>query len=353
MASNPTDPAGRGKYADRLDPELWDYIDKVNSWYPPQIVAAPIAEQRAVYDKMCVAFHQGHPEGVTTSDGVVATAAHAIPVRRYRMANGIAAAVVVYCHGGGFVLGDLDSHDDICAEICAGTGFEVVSADYRLAPEHLHPASFDDAFAVFEWVAATCTLPIVLCGESAGGNLAAAVAQGTRHHPRHAIGQVLIYPGLGGDENGRSYVEHAEAPLLTLADIDFYRRVRSAPGQSADDPTFSPLKDRDFSGLPPTIIVTAECDPLSSDGEAYRERIVAAGGQAWWREEKRLVHSFLRARPTVPRAAEAFGRIVADIARLGAGGGALISPPRGGDGRQGRGGEGSQPFGSLSSSNHS
>lgn len=317
MASNPSNPASRGKYADRLDLELWDYIDEVNSWYPPEIVAAPIAEQRVVYNRMCVAFHQGRPAGVTTSDSLVATAAHAIPVRRYRM-RGKAAAIVVYYHGGGFVLGDLDSHDDICAEICAGTGFEVVSADYRLAPEHLHPSSFDDALAVFEWVATTTTQPIVLCGESAGGNLAAAVAQATRHHPRHAIGQVLIYPGLGGDESGRSYIEHADAPLLTVADIDFYRRVRSAPGQSADDPTFSPLKDRDFSGLPPMVIVTAECDPLSSDGEAYRDLIVAAGGQALWREEPRLVHSFLRARPTVPRAAKAFARIVADIAKLGA-----------------------------------
>ena len=316
MASDPTDPANRGRYADRLDPELWDYIDKVNSWYPPEIVAAPIAEQRAVYDRMCVAFHQGRPEGVTTSDGLVATSAHAIPIRRYRMTNRAAAAVVVYYHGGGFVLGDLDSHDDICAEICAGTGFEVVSADYRLAPEHLHPASFVDALAVFEWVAATSALPIVLCGESAGGNLAAAVAQATRRHKRHAVGQMLIYPGLGGDESSGSYVEHADAPLLTLADIEFYRRVRSAPGQPADDPTFSPLKDRDFSGLPPTVIVTAECDPLSSDGEAYRDRILAAGGRAWWRGEPRLVHSFLRARPTVPRAAEAFARIVRDIAGL-------------------------------------
>ncbi|MDX8452634.1 alpha/beta hydrolase [Mesorhizobium sp. VK9D] len=317
MAGDPIDPASGGKYAGRLDAELWDYLDRVNSWYPPEIVAAPIAEQRAVYDRMCVAFHRGRPEGVTTSDGLVAAATHAIPVRRYRMAGKAAAAVVVYYHGGGFVLGDLDSHDDICAEICAGTGFEVISADYRLAPEHLHPASFDDALAVFEWVAATSVLPIVLCGESAGGNLAAAVAHTMRH--RHAVGQMLIYPGLGGDESRGSYIEHAEAPLLTLADIEFYRRVRSAPGQSPDDPTFSPLRDRDFSGLPPTIIVTAECDPLSCDGRTYRDRILAAGGRAWWREEPRLVHSFLRARSTVPRAAEAFARIIADIDALGRG----------------------------------
>ncbi|WP_083355130.1 alpha/beta hydrolase [Mesorhizobium sp. ORS 3428] len=326
MASAPCGPARRGKYSGLLDPELWDYIDRVNSWYPPEIVAAPIAEQRAVYSRMCAAFHQGRPEGVAASDCVVAAAPHAIPIRRYRMAGKAAAAIVVYYHGGGFVLGDLDSHDDICAEICAGIGFEVVSADYRLAPEHLHPASLDDARAVFEWVAATSALPILLCGESAGGNLAAAVAQATRHHARHAIGQVLIYPGLGGDETGHSYVEHAEAPLLSLADIDFYRRIRSAPGQSPDDPTFSPLRDHDFSGLPPTVIVTAECDPLSSDGEVYRDRILAAGGRALWREEPRLVHSFLRARPTVPRAAEAFQRIISNIAELGACDEALISP---------------------------
>ena len=326
MAGDAADPTKRGKYADRLDPELWAYIDQVNSWYPPEIIVAPIAEQRVVYNRMCAAFHQGRPAGVGASDGLVVTEARAIPVRRYRMANRFATAAVVYYHGGGFVLGDLNSHDDICAEICAGTGFEVISADYRLAPEHLHPAAFDDALAVFEWVAATSALPMVLCGESAGGNLAAAVAQATRHHARQAIGQMLIYPGLGGDESSRSYTEHAEAPLLALADIEFYRRIRSAPGQALDDPSFSPLRDRDFSGLPPTIIVTAECDPLSSDGEAYRDRILAAGGRAVWREEPRMVHSFLRARMTVPRAAEAFARIVSDIARLGAGDGELISP---------------------------
>ncbi|MGX8007963.1 alpha/beta hydrolase [Mesorhizobium sp. ORM8.1] len=318
--------AGRGKYATRLDPALWDYIDRVNSVYPPEIGELPIAEQRTVYDAMCRAFHLHCPKGVTANDGIFAAEGRAVPVRHYRMTGKVARALVVYYHGGGFVLGDLNSHDDICAEICAGTGFDVVSGDYRLAPEHLHPAAFDDALAIFESAAAMTSLPIVLCGESAGGNLAAAVAQATRHHPRHAVGQMLIYPGLGGDGTGRSYVEHAEAPLLTLADIDFYRRIRSTPGQPPDDPTFSPLKDRDFSGLPPTVIVTAECDPLSCDGEAYRDCILAAGGRAVWREEPRLVHSFLRARMTVRRAAEAFAAIIGDIAKLGASDEAPISP---------------------------
>ncbi|MER8483065.1 alpha/beta hydrolase [Mesorhizobium sp. M1322] len=310
--------AKRGKYATLLEPALWIYIDRVNAWYPPEM-DLPVDKQRAVYDAMCRAFHPGYPAGVEASDGTVAAGGHAIPIRRYQLAGKAPQATVVYYHGGGFVLGGLDSHDDICAEICAGTGFAVLSADYRLAPEHLHPAAFDDALAVFEWAAAKTGLPVVLCGESAGGNLAAAVAHAARRHPRPAIGQVLIYPELGGDESAGSYVEHAAAPLLTLSDIEFYRQVRSGKAQSPDDPTFLPLRDTDFSGLPPTVIVSAQCDPLSSDGEAYRDRILAAGGRAWWYEEQRLVHSFLRARKTVPRAGEAFTRIVAAIATLGKG----------------------------------
>lgn len=312
-------PSTRGKYAARLDPALWAYIDAVNAWYPPEIIGLPIDKQRAVYDRMCRAFHRGRPPGVKTSDGLIAAAGRDIPVRRYQLAGKAARAMVLYYHGGGFILGGLDSHDDICAEICAGTGFDVLSVDYRLAPEHVHPAAFDDAVTAFEWAAASTGLPLVLCGESAGGNLAAGVAQATRRHARAAIGQVLIYPELGGDESAGSYIEHADAPLLSLHDIAFYRDVRSAKRQSSGDPTFSPLRDTDFSGLPPTVIVTAECDPLSSDGETYRDRLVASGGKARWHEEPRLVHSFLRARATVPAAAEAFGRIIAAVAALGRG----------------------------------
>jgi acetyl esterase len=228
-------------------------------------------------------------------------------------------AVVIYYHGGGFVLGGLESHDDICAELCAGTGFEVVSVDYRLAPEHRHPAAFEDAFAAFAQVAATTDRPLVLCGESAGGNLAAAVAHATRGGTRQAIGQVLIYPGLGGDRSKGSYVEHADAPLLSLKDIAFYREVRAGAGYPAGDATLEPLQDHDFARLPATVVVTAQCDPLSSDGEAYRDRIAAAGGKAFWREEPRLTHSFLRARTTMPRAQAAFDGIVAAVAALGRG----------------------------------
>ncbi|RUZ11105.1 alpha/beta hydrolase, partial [Mesorhizobium sp. M7A.F.Ca.CA.002.15.1.1] len=144
----------RGPYETRLDPALWAYIDAVNAWHPPEIIGLPIDKQRAVYDRMSRAFHQGRPPGVKASDGLIAAAGRDIPVRRYRLEGNAAKAMVVYYHGGGFILGGLESHDDICAELCAGTGFDVLSVDYRLAPEHLHPAAFDDAVAAFEWAAA-------------------------------------------------------------------------------------------------------------------------------------------------------------------------------------------------------
>jgi len=229
------------------------------------------------------------------------------------------AATVLYIHGGGFILGGLDSHDDVCADFCARTGFEVVSVDYRLAPEHLHPAAFDDALHAFEWAAKTYDRPVLLCGDSAGGNLCAAVAHATRGHAKRPIGQVLIYPGLGGDRSRGSYVTHAQAPMLTMRDLEFYKHIRTGGHDRSGDATLAPLADTDFARLPPTVLITAQCDPLSSDGETYRDRIIAAGGRATWVEEPGLVHGYLRARHTVGRARESFTRIVDAVASLGRG----------------------------------
>ena len=308
----------RGKYGDLIDSEIWAFVDRTNQWYPPDAASLPIERQRAIYDAMCREFHGGHPAGVRTCDGSIDAPGREIPLRHYEVEGETAAAAILYYHGGGFVLGGLDSHDDICAELCAGTGYDVISVGYRLAPEHRHPASFDDACFAFHQAAAG-SLPIVLCGESAGGTLAAAVAHATRDHGRAAIGQVLIYPSLGGDFGRGSYAEHAEAPMLSVRDLRQYRDIHAGGGHCVDDPRLAPLRDEDLSGLPPTVVFTAQCDPLSSDGEDYRDRIIAAGGEAWWHEEAGLVHSYLRARHTAQRARESFARIVAAVAALGRG----------------------------------
>ena len=306
-------------YKKLIDAETWAFIDRTNSFYPPDAVDHSIDEQRRTYDRMCREFHAAYPENVTATDAAIETPTHAIPLRIYRNTQPQDAAVVLYFHGGGFILGGLDSHDDVCAEICARTGYEVVAVDYRLVPEHTHPAAYDDSLAAFEWAAKTYQQPILLSGDSAGGNLAASVAHTTRNHARAAIGQVLIYPGLGGQLGQGSYVTHADAPLLSVRDMDYYRDMRAGGLDISSDATFAPFSDTDYAGLPATVIISAECDPLSDDGRDYRDRIHAAGGKALWVNEAGLVHGYLRARHSVARARESFTRIVDAIRLLGKG----------------------------------
>ena len=305
-------------YAPRIDDEIWAFIDRTNSFYPPDTVDTAIAAQRAVYDEMCTQFRQRRPENVTARDAQVTGADSVIPIRRYRPdVKRDPAATVVYCHGGGFVVGGLESHDDVCAEIAEATGYEVVSVDYRLCPEHPHPAGYQDALAVFEAVAAEGN-PVLMCGDSAGGNLAAAVCLTVRGKSDAPVGQVLIYPGLGGENLGLpSYREEAEAPLLTTRDIMFYKKVRVAGEVPVDDPTYAPLSASNFNGLAPCVIVTADCDPLRDDGATYVRRLKEAGVQAEWVNEPGLVHGYLRARTTSQRAKLSFARICDSIVQLG------------------------------------
>lgn len=278
--------------------------------------AAPtVDDQRAAYNTMCAAFAQPHPKGVTIADSVVGR----VPIRTYMPAGDAPNVTVLFAHGGGFVLGGLDSHDDICAEVCAATGYRVVAVDYRLAPEHKHPAAFDDTYAVAEWIEAMYGGPMVLLGDSAGGNLVAAIAHAARGRLSSIVGQVLIYPALGGDQSVGSYVTHAYAPMLTTADMDAYNGARAGGAAPLGDARFAPLEDTDFTGLPPTVSITAECDPLSDDGGVYRDRIIAAGGLAHWIDEPALVHAHLRARHSSRRARDAFDRITAAVFALGQG----------------------------------
>jgi len=291
-------------YQSLIDTPTQAFIARTAACYPDDTASAPIAEQRRVYDAMCAVFHHGIPAGVTVRDIPIA----GVACRAY---SGVW-PTVVYLHGGGFVVGGLDSHDDVCAEICAATGLRVVSVDYRLSPEHPHPAAYDDTLAVTRALLADG--PVVLAGDSAGGNLAAAAALALRGQA--VRGQVLIYPGLGGDPNTGSYLTHAAAPLLTRDDVLFYEGIRQ---NAPDDPTASPLLAADLAGLPPTVAFSAECDPLADDALHYCARLTAARVPAHRVLEPGLVHGYLRARHSVPRAAASFARITAALSALAAG----------------------------------
>lgn len=304
------------KYDDLIDAETWDFIRETESWYPPDAIGLSIDAQREVYDTMCRAFSAGYPQGVVATDGLIEAKGHGIPIRRYQSPQS-GTAQVAYLHGGGFVVGGLNSHDDVCAEICARTGFAVTAIDYRLSPEHPFPADFNDALAAVHSLAHSGG-PLVLVGDSAGGNLCAAVAAELRGTALAPIGQVLVYPGLGATKATRSATDHASAPMLSSQDMAFYAAIRGGENDGAQNyPRFSPLRATDFSGLPPTIAITAQCDPLSDDGKLYCHQITAAGGKAIHFEELGLVHGYLRARHRAARAAGSFNRIIAAIIALG------------------------------------
>jgi len=302
-------------YRALIDQQVWDFIERTERWYPVDTVLRSIDEQRSVYTAMCREFSNDHPEGVQSTDSLVALQAHAVPVRRYSSVNINARtdAHIIYAHGGGFVVGDLNSHDDVCAELCAITGFGVTSIDYRLSPEHKHPAAFNDCLLVTQFEANRLGVPLLLCGDSAGGNLCAAVSHRLRDSENRipVIGQVLIYPQLGGDHHKGSYTTHANAPMLSKDEVDYYLYVRVNDALPDNDTSFAPLHDSDFSNLPPTLVLSAECDPLCDDGRHYCQAINHAGGKAQWRNEKGLVHGYLRARHTSTRAKESF-RVITD-----------------------------------------
>lgn len=303
------------------DPEVIAFIEKTLAFYPADTFGCSTAENRALYDRYAAAFRALRPSGVTTEDFTISAndPARMIPARRYRSAHHAQPDVgVLYLHGGGFVLGGLDSHDDICAEMASRTGIDVLSIDYRLAPEHLHPAQLDDAEAAYIGVGEHYPC-IIVAGDSAGGNLAAALClrcQARGH--RQPVGQVLIYPGLGGDADKGSYIENADAPMLTRAECLHYSKVRSGGVERSEigDPEISPLLAHNFSGLAPAFVVTADIDPLRDDGPDYVARLTEAGVAAEHRNEPQLVHGYLRARSMSRRAAESFSAICAAVSRF-------------------------------------
>ena len=301
-------------YQDLIDAETWAFINRTNDYYPPDMIDASIERQREIYNSMCREFFGGYPAGVSALD----SSADGVPVRVYS-SSGKPKAVMLYLHGGGFVVGGLESHDDVCAELSHRTGCTVISADYRLCPEHPHPAPYDDAMTAYRWIVRQYALPLLLCGDSAGGNLAAAVAHSSRGDTGAPIGQVLIYPGLGGDHTVGSYLRHAEAPMLSTREILFYEQVRLGSATREDyagDARYAPLWENDFSGLPATVVFGAQCDPLCDDGEQYCQKLQVAGVQAKWVEETGLVHGYLRGRGSVQRVRDSFDRICAAVSGL-------------------------------------
>lgn len=272
---------------------------------------------RQAYSEMCRAFTPPRPAGLYVVDFELA----GVAVRSYQppvspSAGGV--PCIVYLHGGGWVVGDLDSHDFICAELASTLGVLVIAVDYRLAPEHPFPAAFDDCLKVWR---ALRTGPFKLdpartlvAGDSAGGNLAAALCLALRDAGEPVpCAQVLIYPGLGGDHRLPSRSECIDAPLLSSSDVDCYHSLY-LQGTRHPNAYAMPLLATDFSRLPPAWIAVAQFDPLRDDGVLYAERLNAAGVTATLYYGEGLVHGCLRARGQVAEVDVLYERLLGYLA---------------------------------------
>jgi acetyl esterase len=237
---------------------------------------------------------------VTASDLSLPGPAGDIPVRHYRPRGGQSAPLLVYYHGGGFVVGGLDTHDNLCELICDGGGVHVLAVDYRLAPEHPAPAAGDDAYAAYQWAREKAAelgadpARVAVGGDSAGGNLAAVVAQRARNEGTPSpVLQMLLYPITNFAGRTRSYDLFSNGFFLRRWDMEFChgKYLDKSPVDPAD-PRVSPLLADCLSGLPPTILVTAGFDPLRDEGRQYAEALRAAGNPVDAREYGSLIHSF-------------------------------------------------------------
>jgi acetyl esterase len=249
-----------------------------------------------------------------------------IPVRIYWPpdAQDSDVPVVVFYHGGGFALGDLETHDPVARAHAVGAEAIVVSVDYRLAPEHPFPAGLDDCWAALQWAVEHAAElggdpnRIAVAGDSAGGNLAAVVAQLARDNgnPKLAF-QLLWYPTTAANLSLPSFAENADAPILNRDVIDAFL-TWYIPGVDITDPTalpatMAPANASDFSGLAPAYIGTAEHDPLRDEGAHYAELLNAAGVPAELSNEPTLVHGYVSFALLIPAAAEATNRGLAAL----------------------------------------
>lgn len=248
-----------------------------------------------------------------------------IPVRIYRPDSELRPLpVVVFYHGGGFCLGDLDTHDPVARAHAVGAEAIVVSVAYRLAPEHPFPAGVDDCWAALRWVAEHAAElggdpnAIAVAGDSAGGNLAAVTALLARDNGGPALRfQLLWYPTVTADLSLPSYTDNAEAPMLNRDVIDAFLSWY-VPDLDLTDPkalptTMAPANAADLSGLAPAYIATAEHDPLRDDGARYAELLSAAGVPVELTNEPTLVHGFVSFALAIPAAAEATERGLAAL----------------------------------------
>ncbi len=312
------------KYADLLDPVYFEYAKMVEE--SDKLVAnQPVAVRRETYQKSTLPIQTDN--GIETTDSnIAARDGYSIPVRFFfNKTSKSSGALTVYLHGGGWVLGNLDTHHDICCDICNNTSTNVLAVDYRLAPENPFPIPLMDCIdAIKATLELTLELPkyhsIVLAGDSAGANLSAASILSGEFELEKIIGQVLIYAGLGASIEEKSFVEHVDGPILSTSSLEYFFLSYLGNDESKISELTSPLIAKDLSSMPETYISAAENDPLRDDSLLFHEKLIRQGVKSRLQIEEKLGHGYLRVRNQSTSAISAFTAICNSIVDMHAGG---------------------------------
>jgi len=297
-----------------LDPALREFLDQVAASGRSFSSLEP-AELRSMFELMSgLGTLPEHP--VPAEDREIPGAAGPIPVRIYRPEADGPLPVVVYLHGGGFVIGSVATHNPLCQQIASGVPAVVVSVDYRLAPEHPFPAAVEDCVAATRWVAEHATelgadpSRLAVAGDSAGGNLTAVVSLRARDAGGPSIAfQLMIYPVTDMTGSMPSCEENGEGYLLTTESMEWFGQLYLGD-RDRRQPDASPLLVEDLSGLPAAAIVTAEFDPLRDEGEAYGRRLQDAGVRTEVRRYDGMIHGFMQFDAIAPNAQGAVHDVV-------------------------------------------
>jgi acetyl esterase len=302
-----------------LDPQAKALLDQMTSMGTPPLQAMSVPEARAFIDSFRALA--GDVEAVAhVEDRTVPGPAGDIPVRLYRPAADGPLPLLVFFHGGGWVIGGLESHDGLCRSLANAAGCAVLAVDYRLAPEHRFPAAVDDCYAATSWAVANAAAlgadgaRVAVGGDSAGGNLTAVVAQLARDRKGPALRfQLLVYPATDAAYDTPSYRENATGYFLELDGMRwFYDHYLRSDADRAD-PRTSPLRAADLHGLPPALVITAEFDPLRDEGEAYAARLREADVPVTLTRYHGMIHGFFGMAPLLDQGKHAVAEAAAAL----------------------------------------
>ncbi len=285
-----------------LDPQAKALLQLMVDRGVPPVNTLPPKEARDFYVLRKSLTQPDPPAMSHVHDHLPALGGVQVPVREYRPMGATTNQVLpalVYYHGGGWVIGNIETHDVLCRQLSNASGCAVFSVDYRLAPEHVFPAAYDDALAAFNWVVAQATTlhidprRVAVGGDSAGGNLAAAVCLGSKDADLKPAFQLLIYPATLMYPDTPSYHANGEGYGLTAAAMHWFMDHYLPTREHANDWRASPLKAPSHAGLAPALVLTAGYDPLKDEGYLYADALSAAGGVAEYVCFERQIHGFI------------------------------------------------------------